>query len=338
MSIASDVFTPKVSEAEGLRARGKIVLPGGGGFLGEILARHFALQGREIVILSRRSTDDEAFDTSHEGAGRIRFVRWDGETSGAWARELDSADAVINLAGRSVNCRYHARNRREILQSRLHSTAAVGAAIARCEHPPPVWINSSSATIYRHALDRPMDEAGGDLGSGFSVDVCRRWEAALDAAATPHTRRVALRLAMVLGATRGGVMDAFERIVRLGLGGTLGRGDQFVSWVHATDFARTVQWIIEREELSGPVNCASPHPIPNVQFMRVLRRAYDRRIGLPATRPMLEIGSFFLRTETELLLKSRRVVPSKLLASGFAFQHPRWEEAARYIVQERAAA
>jgi uncharacterized protein (TIGR01777 family) len=290
----------------------RVVIPGGSGFLGGVLSQAFAADGFEVVVLSRRPRQRE------DGA---REVPWDGETVGDWARELEGAALVVNLAGRSVNCRYHAANRREIYESRLRSTRAIGEAIARCAEPPPVWINSSSATIYRHALDRPMDEAHGDIGTGFSVDVCLKWEASLAAAETSHTRKVALRSALVLG-RGGGVLEAFVKMVRLGLGGTLGTGDQFVSWVQAADFYGAIRWIADHPELAGPVNCASPNPVRNREFMRTLRRACRQPIGLPAARWMLEIGAFFLRTETELLLKSRRVVPTRVLESGYQFRFP----------------
>lgn len=302
----------------------KIVIPGGGGFLGGVLARYSGDLSYRAVILSRRERPDE---------GAIRYVRWDGETLGDWAKEIEGAEAVVNLAGRSVNCRYNEKNRREIYESRLRSTRMVGEAIACCERPPGVWINSSSATIYRHALDRPMDEATGEIGTGFSVDVCQRWEKTLDEAPTPHTRKVALRAALVLG-RGGGVMEAFLRLVRLGLGGTMGRGDQFVSWVHERDFARSVQWVMEHPELEGPVNCASPNPVPNREFMRTLREVCRQPVGLPAARWMLEIGAVLMQTETELLLKSRRVVPERLLASGFRFEFPDLRAAVEQIVKE----
>jgi uncharacterized protein len=301
----------------------KLILPGGAGYLGRALTEHFVAQGWEVVVLSRQEWPDRE---------RVRFVDWDGATLGDWAGEFEGAAAVVNLAGRSVNCRYNTANKREIYMSRLLSTTAVGQAIAACREPPPVWVNASSATIYRHALDRPMDEATGEIGSGFSVAVCRRWEKTLFDAPTPHTRRVALRTAIVFGKGEGGAMEAFLGLVRKGLGGTLGRGDQFVSWVHAADFAGSVQWILEHPELAGPVNCASPNPVRNTEFMRTLREVCDQPFALPVNRGMLEIGAFLLGTETELLLKSRRVVPGKLLASGYRFQFPAWRTAAAEIV------
>jgi uncharacterized protein (TIGR01777 family) len=311
---------------------GTIVIPGGAGYLGRVLADHFAKQSRPVVILSRQP---------HAGDDRTRYLVWDGETPGDWVEAFEGAEAVVNLAGRSVNCRYNARNRQEIYDSRLRSTKVIGEAIARCSQPPQVWINSSSATIYRHTLDRPMDEATGEIGTGFSVDVCLKWEQTLADAATSQTRKVALRSAIVFGKGHGGAMEAFLRLVRLGLGGTLGPGTQYVSWIHAEDYARSVQWIMAHPELDGPVNCASPNPAPNAVFMRTLREVCRQPIGLPVAAWMLEIGAFCLQTETELLLKSRRVVPGRLLASGFRFQYPELHRALEAIVNggsETAAA
>jgi uncharacterized protein (TIGR01777 family) len=289
----------------------RVVLAGGSGFLGRYLARFFAVSGRDVVIVSRRECAP---------ATRVRWAPWDGVTLGDWRRELDGATAVVNLAGRSVDCRYDERHRQEIYDSRLRTTAVLGEAIAGCAAPPAVWINSSSATIYRDARDRPMDEATGEHGKGFSVDVCEQWEQTFFEAPLPPVRRVALRSALVLGPGEG-AMAAFERIVRLGLGGTLGRGDQMVSWVHVEDFARSVEWLLTHP-LDGPVNCAAPGPLPNREFMAALREAYRQPVGLPAAEWMLEIGAFFLRTETELLLKSRWVLPRRLLEAGFEFRYP----------------
>jgi uncharacterized protein len=304
----------------------KIVIPGGSGYLGRVLTDYLTKQSFQVVILARHSASGDG----------IRHVAWDGATLGAWANELEGAEAVINLAGRSVNCRYNARNRQQIYDSRLRPTAAIGAAIAQCARPPRIWINASSATIYRHALDRPMDEVTGEFGDGFSVDVCQQWERRLAESATPHTRKIALRTAMVFGPGKGGVFEAFHRLIKLGLGGTLGDGRQFVSWIHVADFARSVEWLIEHEALSGAINCSSPNPLPNAEFMRIFREVCHQPIGLPATRLMLEVGAFFLRTETELMLKSRRVVPHRLLESGFHFKYPEWRAALSAIVNPTA--
>jgi len=306
----------------------RLVIPGGSGYLGRHVADWFTAAGWNVTILSR-----------HASAGNTgpRVLDWDGATLGPWADAIDGADALLNLAGRTVNCRYNARNKAEIYASRLDSTRVLGRAIAAAKNPPPVWLNASSATIYRHAEDRPMDEATGELGADFSVDVCKQWEAALMSADVPHTRRVALRAAMVMGPGAGGVFEAFRGIARKGLGGTLGPGTQYVSWIHLRDFCRAVEFLIDTPTLDGPVNVSSPNPIPNRQFMRELRQAAGARVGLPATRWMLEVGAVLLRTETELLLKSRRVVQARLLAAGFAFDFPDWAAAAADVVAAERA-
>jgi uncharacterized protein (TIGR01777 family) len=304
-----------------------MLLPGGTGFLGRYVAGYFARQNWRVVVLSRRRQE--------KSNPLIDFQIWDGETLGTWADSFEGADAVVNLAGRTVNCRYTEWNQQQIYESRLKSTEAVGAAIAACARPPHVWINASSATIYRHALDRAMDESTGEIGSGFSVDVCEKWEEALRNAFTPpEVRKVAVRTAMVFAAGSGGVFDAFYRLVKRGLGGMLGRGNQFVSWVHAEDFARSLEWILAHPELEGPINIASPNPVPNAIFMKTFREVCRQPIGLPATAWMLEIGAFLLRTETELLLKSRRVVPQKLTDSGFTFRYPELREALEQITAD----
>lgn len=257
---------------------------------------------------------------------------WDARRIGPWARHFENAHAVINLAGRSVNCRYNTRNRREIYASRLDSTRVVGKAIALCKNPPSVWLNASSATIYRDARDREMDEIDGEIGQGFSVDVCQRWEKTLFEADVPDTRRVALRAAMVFGAGHDGVYQAFSRLVKIGLGGNMAGGEQWVSWIHIEDFCRAVEWIIAHPELDGAINLAAPNPLPNREFLRVMRQQLHRPIGLPATKWMLEIGTRLMGTESELVLKSRRAVPRLLLESGFFFDYPQWPDALQTIV------
>lgn len=310
----------------------RIVLPGGSGQVGTIVARHLHAAGHEVVVIARTSPASAPW----------RAVQWDGTTLGDWAREIDGADIVINLAGRSVNCRYTAANRREIKESRVETTKLVGQAIAQSSHPPRLWMNASTATIYRHALDRSMDEATGELGGNepdapdtwrFSVDVAKSWEEAFFAVAAPGTRKIALRSAVILSPDRGGIFDTLLSLVRHGLGGTSGSGRQFVSWVHDDDFVRTVDYIIDHEDLDGVVNIASPNPLPNKEFMAALREAWGTKIGLPAREWMLEIGAVFLRTETELVLKSRHVIPGRLLAHGFQFNFPDWPAAARELVE-----
>ncbi len=318
----------------------KIVIPGGSGQVGTVLARAFHGDGHDVVILSRRPERRP-----------WRVVGWDGVRLDAWQREIDGADAVINLTGRSVNCRYNAANRQEILQSRITSTHVVGEAIARAARPPRVWLQAGTATIYAHRYDRANDEHSGVLGGGesgapstwrFSIDVARAWERAFEEAITERTRKVALRSAMTLSPDAGGVFDTLVGLVRRGLGGSAGDGRQYMSWIHYEDFVAAVRWLIDRDEIEGVVNVASPNPLPNAEFMRLLRDACGMPCGLPVRDWMLEIGAVFMRTETELILKSRRVVPARLLEHGFTFRFPSWDRAARDLVHQwnamRAAA
>jgi hypothetical protein len=304
----------------------KVVIPGGSGQVGTILARAFHADGHDVVVLSRRP-----------GVRPWRIVTWDGSTLGSWRHEIDGCDVVINLTGRSVNCRYTLANREEILQSRLLSTRVVGRAIADARHPPHVWLQASTATIYAHRYDQPNDEHAGVLGGNessapsswrFSTDVARAWERAFEEAVTDRTRKVALRSAMTLSPDPGGVFDTLLGLARHGLGGSAGDGRQFMSWIHYEDFTAAVRWLIDHDHIAGAVNVASPHPLPNAEFMRLLRQACGVRFGLPAHRWMLEIGAVFMRTETELILKSRCVVPARLLEHGFTFTFPDWHDAA----------
>jgi uncharacterized protein (TIGR01777 family) len=310
----------------------RIVIPGGSGQVGTILARAFHRDGHDVVILSRQPQSRP-----------WRVVEWDGETAGAWQCEIDGSDAVINLAGRSVNCRYNASNRHEILQSRVASTRVVGEAIAIAKRPPPVWLQASTATIYAHRYDDANDERSGLLGGEetnapsswrFSIDVARAWEGAFHEAVTSATRKVALRSAMTLSPDAGGVFDALLGLVRRGLGGSAGSGRQYISWIHHEDFVAAMRWLIEHREVDGIVNVASPNPLPNAEFMRLLREAWGAPFGLSTPDWMLEIGAAFLGTETELILKSRRVVPGRLLEHGLTFRFPNWNEAARDLCRE----
>lgn len=313
----------------------KIVIPGGSGQVGTLLARRFQAGGHDVVVLSRDARP-----------GPWRVVRWDGATLGPWSAEIEGCDVVINLTGRNVNCRYTARNRQDILESRVSSTRIVGAAIADAGRPPKVWLQASTATIYAHRFDAPNDEASGIIGGGepevppewhFSTDVARAWEQALFSSPTPGTRKVALRSAMTMSPDPGGVFDTLLGLVKRGLGGTAGDGRQFVSWIHDVDFLRATEWLIERDDIDGVINVAAPHPVPNAEFMRALRQAWGARIGLPATKWMLEAGATVMRTETELILKSRRVVPGRLLDHGFRFAFPDWSDAAEDLCQRSRA-
>jgi uncharacterized protein len=310
----------------------KIVLPGGSGQVGGLLTRAFQGEGHEVVVLSRSAQP-----------APWRVVSWDAERLADWAHELDGADVVINLAGRSVNCRYSPANREAILRSRVRSTEVIGTAIAQCNNPPPVWLQMSTATIYAHRYDAANDEATGIIGGSepnapdtwrFSIEVALAWERALESAEVPSTRKVALRSAMIMSPDRGGVFDTLLGLVRRGLGGRAGDGDQFVSWIHQLDFVRAVRWLIDHPELEGAVNLATPNALPQAEFMRILRDAWGTPFGLPSTRWMLELGAWAMRTETELILKSRRVVPGRLLREGFVFEFPTWTEAAADLCAE----
>jgi hypothetical protein len=308
----------------------KVVIPGGGGQVGQILARHFQARGHEVTVFSRNPRP-----------APWQVVSWDGATPGGWIAALERSDVCINLAGRSVNCRYTAVNRRSIYESRIRSTRLLNQVLASLNHPPHLWINASTATIYRHALDRAMNETDGELGGNepgapdtwnFSIDVAKGWEDAFFSTATPLTRKVAIRSALTLSPDRGGIFDVLSGLVRHRIGGRQGPGTQFVSWIHEGDFVRAIDLLINCEDLAGAVNLASPHPLPNGDFMRALRDAWGVRVGLPSPQWIVEIGTLVMRTESELVLKSRRVVPGRLLAAGFQFLFPEWPAAARELV------
>jgi hypothetical protein len=315
----------------------RIVLPGGSGLLGHILARHLQERGHHVTVLTRGPY-----------SAPWQTVHWDGQHRGPWVDYLEGADACINLAGRSVNCRYDETNRRAIYHSRIDTTRLLGQVIAGLAEPPKVWLNASTATIYRHALDREMDEGTGELGGNefisrrrrapetwnFSARVARDWESAFFQASAPRTRKVALRSAIVFSPTPGSAFATFSNLVRIGFGGSQGNGRQFVSWIHEADFARSVEFLINRDDIDGAVNLAAPNPVPNRAFMAALRDAWDVPNGLPIPSLIVKLGAFFLRTESELVLKSRRVVPGRLLDAGFPFDFPDWPEAAEDLVQQ----
>jgi uncharacterized protein (TIGR01777 family) len=307
----------------------KVILPGGTGQVGTILDRALTAAGHEVTVLTRHPA-------------RERQVGWDGATLGRWAEVIDGSDVVVNLAGRSVSCRYTPENLRAMMDSRVDSARVVGEAIAAASRPPRVWLQMSTATIYAHRFDAANDEATGVIGGSepgvpgywsYSIDIARNWERAQSEASVPGTRKVALRTAMVMSPDRGGVFDVLLGLVRLGLGGPVAGGAQYVSWIHDTDFVRAVEFLIDRDDIEGPVNLASPGPLPQRDFMRALRAARGVPVGLPATRWMAELGAFALRSDTELLLKSRRVVPGRLRAAGFDFAYPDWPPAAVDLVR-----
>jgi len=305
----------------------KFVVAGGSGHLGTLLVRARHAAGDEVVVLSRAPR-----------AAPWRVEVWDAKTLGPWATELDGADVVVNMAGRSVNCRYTPENRRAIMDSRVESARIVGEAIARAAKPPRLWVQMSTATIYAHRFDAANDEATGIIGGDepgvpetwrFSIEVAKAWEREVDESRVPATRTVKLRAAVVMSSLAGGPFDILLRLVRLGLGGWAGSGKQYVSWVHGADFVRAIDHIVRDDSLRDAVNVAAPDPLPNAEFMRELRAAWGMPVGLPAPSALLPLGAFAMRTETELILKSRRVVSGKLAASGFAFDFRAWDAAAR---------
>lgn len=311
----------------------KIILAGGSGFIGQQMARWFGVEN-EVVILGRHKKEaNNAYGNGKPVAGlRVRHVAWDGKTLGKWASEIDGADLVVNLCGKSVNCRYTAKNKQKIFESRLQPTAILGEAVRRAIVPPKLWINASSATIYRHAEDGPQDEYNGEMPDDFSVQVCKRWEQAFFDERTPFTRKIALRMAIALGV--GGVMVPYMNLVRLGLGGHQGHGGQMYSWVHMADICRMVEWAFEHPAMEGAYNCSSPNPVSNKVFMKRVREAMGHQYGLPAYTWMLKLGTVVMGTETELLLKSRWVVPTKMLETGFQFQYPHIEEAVGDVINQ----
>jgi uncharacterized protein (TIGR01777 family) len=314
----------------------KILIAGGTGFIGQEMTKYFGKENK-IVILTRniensKTNRNDYTSLTEKDLEHVRFVKWDAKTNGDWATELEGSDIIINLAGKTVNCRYNEKNKKEIFDSRTDAVKAIGKAIEKCSNPPPVWINASSATIYRHATDRPQDEYTGEFHNDFSVQVCKLWEKTLFEQATPQTRKVALRMAITIGP--GGILIPFFNLLKFGLGGKQGNGKQMFSWLHIEDLCRIIEWIDERKEMEGVYNCSSPNPITNSEFMSILRKATGHKFGLPAFEWMLKLGAPVIGTETELILKSRWVVPTKLQQTGFEFMYPGLKEAFNDILQK----
>jgi len=288
----------------------KLIIAAGTGFLGNVLIDHFKDNVQEIVVFTRGKASVK---------NNVRYISWDAKTMTGWERELEGADVLINLAGKSVDCRYTETNKNEIMASRVDSTVILGKAIQQCSNPPAQWLNSSTATIYRHSTDKQMDEATGEIGHDFSMNVAKMWERSFFEADTPNTKKTALRTSIVLG-KKGGAFIPLKRLAKLGFGGRQGSGNQFVSWIHEKDFARAIAFIINIK-MEGVVNVVSPAPIRNAQFMATLRTAVKMPIGIPIPETLLKIGATIIGTETELVLKSRNVIPARLTQSGFTFKH-----------------
>ncbi len=288
----------------------KIIIAGGTGFLGTSLANHYSNQDTEIIILTRGKSKIR---------GGIQYESWDGKTIGSWIKVIDNSDIVINLNGKSVDCRYTKKNKSLIYSTRLESTNILGQAILQCNTPPKLWINSASATIYRHSVDKEMDEYTGEFGEGFSIDVCQKWEAAFNQFELKQTRKVILRTGIVLGKS-GGPMKPLKMLAKLGFGGKQGSGEQYVSWLHEYDFVNIIDFIASNQDINGAYNITAPTPLPNSDFMKAIRQALKIRVGISMPRWLLELGAIITGTETELILKSRRVVPAKLLEAGYHFK------------------
>jgi len=297
----------------------KIILAGGTGYLGKLLQSHYHKTAHEVVVFSRSER------TNYDN---IKFIQWDAtHIRPEWTDELYNADVLINLCGRTVNCRYNEKNKKEIIDSRVKSTAILGKALHLMKNKLRLWINFSSATIYRHSLDKDMTESKGEIGTGFSVEVCKAWEKAFYEKEHKGIRKVALRLAMVMGKEDGPLVPLLG-FSKIGLGGKMGKGEQYVSWLSEIDYLNIIDLIIANNQLQENINCCSPNPKPNSEFMADIRKAYGVRFGLNLRSWMLKIGAFFMGTETELITKSRRVVPERLLEAGYKFVNP---EFGRYV-------
>jgi uncharacterized protein (TIGR01777 family) len=312
----------------------KIVIAGGTGFIGQEMIKYFGKEN-SIIILTRQIPDarnnrNAYYSLTAKDLEHVRYVKWDARTLGEWAHELNNSDLLINLTGKTVNCRYTEKNKKEILDSRVNAVKILGEAIRQCKVAPLLWINASSATIYRHAMDRPQDEYSTEFHEGFSVNVCRAWEQTFYDEHTPATRKAALRMAITLGP--GGIFIPYFNLLKFGLGGRQGSGKQMYSWVHIEDTCRMIEWIFVHRELNGTFNCASPNPVTNNEFMQTLRRITRTRIGLPAYTWMIKLDGAIIGTSPELVLKSRWVVPTKILESGFQFNYPFLTDAMREII------
>lgn len=288
----------------------KLIIAAGTGFLGQILTRYFEPKHENIIILTRGKSKLK---------NNIKYIHWDTKTMTGWESELENADVLINLAGKSVDCRYNEENKAEILASRIDSTRILNQAVLQCKNPPKHWLNASTSTIYRHSEDLQMDEYSGEIGDDFSMNVAKSWERAFFETETPKTLKTALRTSIVLG-KKGGAFLPIKNLTKLGFGGKQGKGNQLISWIHEDDFARALDFIIEKE-ITCCINIVSPSPIQNKDFMKALRKEMKIPFGTPISTKMLEFGANVIGTETELVLKSRNVIPKRLQENGFEFHY-----------------
>ena len=314
----------------------KIIIAGGTGFIGQEMTKYFG-KANKIIILTRltgnaKNNRNRYNSLTQKDIQNVKFVKWDAINIGDWSKELNEADLIINLTGKTVNCRYTEKNKKEIFDSRINANKVIGEVIRQCSSPPKLWINASSATIYRNAIDKPQDEYAGELYDDFSVRVCKLWEKTFYEQETPATRKVALRMAITLGP--GGVLIPYFNLLKFGLGGKQGSGNQMYSWVHIEDTCRMIEWINNHSNINGTYNCCSPYPVTNKEFMKSLRKATGHKIGLPAFKWMLKTGAAIIGTETELILKSRWVIPAKILETGFEFKYPLLKDAFTDIINK----
>jgi len=317
----------------------RIVLPGGSGQVGQMLARYFQERGHRVAVLTRGPY-----------AAPWQTIYWDGEHPGPWIEALEGADVCIHLAGRSMNCRQTTENRQVIYTSRIRSTRLLHQIIAGLADPPKVWMNASASAIQTRipgpdGADLPLQEERLEAdheamdvpwttGRDFTARVARDWEAAFFEAEMPRTRRVALRTGVVFSPVPGNVFHVFSNLVRISLGGAQGSGRQFVPWIHETDYARAVEFLIEREDLDGPFHLAAPNPLPNRDFMAALREAWEMPNGIPAPAFAVRLGAWLMGSNADLVLESCRAVPRRLMEAGFEFLFPEWPDAAEDLVRQ----
>lgn len=284
-----------------------ITIAGGSGFLGQVLEDYFTKKGSKVYLLTRTVKRDND-------------IYWNGKDLDKWTKILEQTDVIINLTGKSVDCRYTEDNKQQILNSRIDSTHALGLAINLCENPPKVWFNSSTATIYRHSTDQQMTEATGEIGDDFSMNIAKSWEKAFYSITNPKTRKIALRTSIVMG-QHGGATEPLRQLVKFGLGGKQASGHQKVSWIHELDFARAIEFLMENEKLDGNFNLAVPNPTNNKTLMKAFRKVMKVPFGIPQPEWLIKLGAKLIGTEPELVLKSRNVIPERLLKNGFNFIH-----------------
>lgn len=301
----------------------KLVIAAGTGFLGNVLINHFKNKFEEIVILTRGES---------RTSETIKYVNWDAKTFSGWEKELENTSVLINLAGKSVDCRYTEENKNEILNSRIDSTKILNQAVLKCENPPLHWLNSSTSTIYRHSTDKEMNELDGEIGNDFSMNVAKSWEESFFEIETPKTLKTALRTSIVLG-KKGGAFLPLKNLTKFGFGGKQGNGNQFVSWIHEKDFARAIEFIIDKK-IVGVINIVSPKPIKNKDFMKTLRKTLNVVMGIPVGVRLIKIGAKLIGTESELVLKSRNVVPKRLKENGFNFEYDDLKKAFDNLIKQ----